>query len=106
MGDIVNADTGLRRYCGAGYMQLSTRDNYKSFSESIGDSEVLNQGVYYVAENYSWQSTGWWWQNNNMNEFIDKGATIEQVSKRVNGGTNGLSERVDAYDLIKAYYKK
>lgn len=46
MGDIVNEKNGLRRYCGAGYIQLSTRTNYKNFAESMGDPKILNQGVY------------------------------------------------------------
>ena len=103
MGDIVNEKTGLCRYCGAGYIQLSTRSNYAAFAKAIDDPEVLNQGVLYVAENYAWLSTGWWWQSNGMNKFIDDGATIAQVSKRVNGGTNGLKERTSVYNKIREY---
>jgi predicted chitinase len=104
MGDIVNEENGLRRYCGAGYIQLSTRTNYEKFAISMNDPEILNQGVYYVAEKYSWQATGWWWENNNMNEYIDSGHSVKEVSIRVNGGTNGLKERTDAYDKIVEYF--
>jgi predicted chitinase len=105
MGDIVNEETGLRRYCGGGYIQLSTRGNYAAFAKDMNDSEILNQGVYYVAEHYSWQATGWWWKTNGMNSYIDNGATIEQVSKRVNGGFNGLDDRISVYNQIKEYLK-
>ncbi len=105
MGDIVNEKNGLRRYCGAGYMQLSTRGNYENFAESVGDPKILEEGVYYVAENYSWQATGWWWDNNNMNDFIDSGHSVKEVSIRVNGGTNGLQDRINAYNKIVEYLK-
>ncbi len=106
MGDVVNEETGLRRYNGAGYIQLSTRGNYEGFAESEGDPDILDKGVYYVAQKYPWLSAGWWWLNNGMNYFIDEGASATDVSIRVNGGTNGLSDRLELFDEIMTFIGK
>ncbi|WP_349944245.1 hypothetical protein ABFV83_12445 [Lacrimispora sp. BS-2] len=79
---------------------LTGRGNYKAFSDAMQNEEIYNQGIFYVAENYAWEATGWWWKSNGMNKYIDNGATIADVSKRVNGGTNGLVERIAVYDAV------
>ena len=85
------------RYKGAGYIQLTGRYNYQKFANYIGDSRVM-EGVTYVASKYPWTSAGFWWYNNGMNKLCDNGASVETISIRVNGGTNGLSERKKYYD--------
>jgi predicted chitinase len=99
-GDIVDISNGLRRYCGGGYIMLTGKSNYKAFSDAMQNEEIYNQGIFYVAENYAWEATGWWWKSNGMNKYIDNGAAIADVSKRVNGGTNGLGERIAVYDAV------
>ena len=56
-------------------------------------------GVSYVASKYPWTSAGYWWYSNNMNSLCDSGASVEQVTYRVNGGYNGLESR-------RSYYQK
>ena len=85
------------KYKGAGFIQLTGRYNYQQFANSIGDNKVMD-GVSYVAKNYPWSSAAFWWSNNKMNDLCDKGASVEVISKRVNGGYNGLSERKRYYD--------
>lgn len=80
------------RYKGAGYIQLTGRNNYQAFANGVGDQSVM-QGVDYVAVKYPWSSAGFWWARAAMNALIDSGATVEQVSRRVNGGYNGLADR-------------
>jgi putative chitinase len=84
------------RYRGAGYIQLTGRENYQAFADYIGDKTVM-QGVDYVANKYPWSSAGFWWDKNGMNGFVDSGATVEQVTLRVNGGYNGLEDRKELY---------
>ncbi|WP_271396530.1 peptidoglycan DD-metalloendopeptidase family protein [Salinicoccus roseus] len=99
MEEIGNTEPGDGpKFKGGGYIQLTGRYNYTRFSEYIDDPEVVNQGVSYVAENYPWQSAGFWWISNNMNEFADTDPTVEAVTFRVNGGDLGLEDRRQYYE--------
>ena len=85
------------RYKGAGYIQLTGRYNYQALANYLGDQNVM-QGVDYVAANYPWTSAGFWWYRNNMNSLCDQGASVETITRRVNGGTNGLASRQNYYN--------
>ncbi|MCL6585016.1 MAG: hypothetical protein K6T72_00605 [Anoxybacillus sp.] len=93
-----------RKYKGGGYLQITGRYNYQRFANYMGDNEIMKQGVEYVAKTYPWTSAGFWWYSNNMNALCDKGASVEEVTKRVNGGFNGLSERKKYYDLVSTMF--
>ena len=86
------------KYKGGGYIQLTGRYNYTAFSNEIGDPDIINIGVDYVAENYPWTSAGFWWDNNNMNALCDTNPSVSDVSYRVNGGYNGLADRQMYYN--------
>ena len=92
------------KYKGAGYIQLTGRYNYQQFANFIHDQNVM-QGVKYVASKYPWTSAGFWWYNNGMNSLVDSGASVRQVTLRVNGGTNGLAEREKYYQKCVQYIK-
>ncbi|WP_214483062.1 LysM peptidoglycan-binding domain-containing protein [Bacillus sp. SM2101] len=97
--DLGNTEPGDGpKYKGGGYIQLTGRYNYTQFANAMGDPEILNQGVDYVAANYPWSSAGFWWNNNNMNALCDTNPTVEAVTRRVNGGTNGLDDRIMYYN--------
>ena len=97
--DLGNINPGDgKRFKGAGYIQLTGRANYQAFANYIKDPKVMD-GVSYVSEKYPFTSAGFWWKNNKMNELCDTNPTVEQVTLRVNGGYNGLSDR-------KAYYQR
>lgn len=85
------------KYKGAGVIQLTGRTNYQAFSNAIADPKVMD-GVTYVAAKYPFTSAGFWWDNNEMNALCDGGATVEQVTLRVNGGDNGLEDRRQYYN--------
>jgi putative chitinase len=98
LGNTQNGDGP--RYKGAGFIQVTGRYNYQQFANYIKDPNVMN-GVNYVAENYPFTISGFWWMTNKMNELCDSGATCRQVSARVNGRdpANGLADR-------EKYYKR
>ena len=103
--DIGNTQPGDGpRYKGAGYIQLTGRANYQSFSDFIKDPDVMN-GYEYVAQNYPFTSAGYWWQSNGMNELCDTNPTVEQVTKRVNGGLNGIEDRKHYHKLATTHIK-
>lgn len=80
------------KYKGAGYIQMTGRSNYQAFANYIKDPKVMD-GVSYVAQKYPMTSAGFWWHNADMNALCDSNPTVEQVTRRVNGGYNGLEER-------------
>ena len=91
--DLGNTQPGDgRRFKGAGVIQLTGRCNYQAFANFIKDPFIM-RGCSYVAETYPFTSAGFWWHNNGMNALCDRGASVEQVTRRVNGGINGLEER-------------
>ncbi|MGE5389466.1 MAG: peptidoglycan-binding protein [Deltaproteobacteria bacterium] len=86
------------RYKGAGYLQVTGRNNYQSLANAIGDPRVMD-GVDYVAEHCPWTSAGYWWSTHKMNQMCDAGASVKEITRRVNGGYNGLQDR-------EMYYKR
>lgn len=97
--DLGNIEPGDgSKYKGAGYIQLTGRINYQKFADYMNDQQIM-EGVEYVAHNYPMTSAGFWWWNHGMNELCDNNPTVEQITKRVNGGYNGLEDR-------KKYYKR
>ena len=92
------------RYKGAGYIQLTGRSNYQQFANYIHDSKVMD-GVSYVSKKYPWTSAGFWWHRNGMNKLCDGNPSVEVVTKRVNGGYNGLAERKRYYDRACTIFK-
>lgn len=95
--DLGNCHTGDgERFKGSGYIQLTGRANYEAFAKEMKDNRIL-EGVEYVAKKYPWTSAGFWWSYNQMNELVDRGATVEAVTLRVNGGLRGLQQRKMLY---------
>lgn len=98
-----NTQTGDgRKFKGAGYIQLTGRYNYQMFADYISNQKIM-EGVDYVAENYPWTSAGFWWKKNNMNTLCDTNPSVEAVTRKVNGGTNGLAKRQQYYEKCKIY---
>jgi len=88
------------KYKGAGYLQTTGRANYQRLADYIKDPRVM-EGVDYVSTHYPFTAAGFWWQDNNMNALCDQNPTVAQVTKRVNGGYNGLQDREDYYNRAK-----
>lgn len=96
--DLGNTQPGDgRRFKGGGYIQLTGRANYQAFANYIKDPRVM-EGVDYVAEKYPFTSAGYWWYRNGMNALCDTNPTVEQVTRKVNGGYNGLEDRKYYYN--------
>jgi putative chitinase len=80
---------------GRGYIQLTGKNNYKLFSESIGEDLISNPDL--VATKYPLVSAAWFFDRNKLNFISDKGLSdlvIKELTKRINGGFNGLEHRI------------
>lgn len=88
---------------GRGYIQLTGKNNYEAFSDFIGEDCVANPDL--IATKYPLASAAFFFNNNNLWSICDKGDTSDvvlAVTKRVNGGTNGLAERQSNFDLYNS----
>ncbi len=87
---------------GRGYIQLTGKSNYASFAEFIGEDTVADPDL--VATGYPLASAGFFFDSNNIWTVCDGGssdAVITAVTRKVNGGTNGLADRTQ---LFNQYY--
>ena len=84
------------RYCGRGLIQLTGRNNYTKFAESIGTAVEEVPSLLETFEG-AVKSACWFWKTNNLNQYADAG-DILTMTKRINGGTIGLEDRVKHYN--------
>ena len=94
------------KYRGRGYIQLTGKDNYKAFDLVVAENITENPDL--VATKYPLLSAAWFFHKNGLHKIADKGATdaiVTEVTKRVNGGTIGLPDRLkhfkEYHDLLK-----
>jgi putative chitinase len=94
------------KFRGRGYIQLTGKDNYTAFGKAINEDIAANPDV--VATKYPLLSAAWFFNKNGLHKIADQGATdavVTSVTKRVNGGTIGLPDRIkhfkEYYDLLK-----
>lgn len=95
------------KYRGRGAIQLSGKYNYKLFSEYINKPEILNNPDL-VADEYAFETAMFFFNKNKLWQICDKGindSTILELTKKINGGINGLDDRKSKtykyYSLIK-----
>lgn len=84
------------RYCGRGLIQLTGKENYQRFAESI-DIPVDEVPEFLGTFEGAIQSGCWFWETNNLNKWADSG-DILTMTKRINGGTIGLEDRIKHYN--------
>ena len=90
------------KFCGRGYIQLTGKDNYTAFGKSINEDMSANPDK--VASSYALLSAAWFFNKNGLHKMADGGATdavVTSITKRVNGGTIGLADRIKHF---KEYY--
>jgi putative chitinase len=102
MGNGNEASKDGWKFRGRGYIQLTGKSNYVKFTQFIGEDCVANPDL--VATKYPLASAAFFFNNNNLWSICDRGSSDEvvtSVTKRVNGGINGLSDRITKF---KKYY--
>ncbi len=84
------------RYCGRGLIQLTGRQNYTWFAASL---EITPEEAteYLGTFEGAAQSACWFWETNKLNQWADAG-DIVTLTKRINGGTIGLDDRIKHYE--------
>lgn len=92
------------KYRGRGLIQLTGKDNYRACGEALGVDLVEDPDLV-SSPQYAALSAGWFWDKNKLNQFADAN-DMTTLTKRINGGTHGLDDRVartqHAIDVLMA----
>lgn len=86
------------RYCGRGLIQLTGKNNYSAFANFAG-MKLEDVSTYLMSFDGAVHSACWFWKINKLNYFADAGE-ITKMSRVINGGDNGLEERIEKYNSI------
>lgn len=87
------------RYRGSGFIQITGKENYKLFSDFIGEDCVSNPEL--IATKYPLSSAAFFFNKNGLWSICDMGSGVDivkAVTKRVNGGYNGLESRIKSFN--------
>jgi putative chitinase len=87
------------KFRGRGFIQLTGKDNYAAFDKTVDDDIIANPDL--VATKYPLLSAAWFFHKNGLHKIADEGATdavVTKVTKRVNGGTIGLPDRIKHFN--------
>ena len=94
------------KFRGRGYIQLTGKANYEAFDKVVSEDLISNPDL--VSTKYPLLSAAWFFHKNGLHKIADEGATeavVTKVTKRVNGGTIGLVDRLkhfnEYYNLLK-----
>ena len=86
------------RFCGRGLIQITGRNNYTNFANDLGIG--LGDCVTYMETPAgAVSSAGWFWDNNNLNQYCDANDFVT-LTKRINGGTIGIENRQQIYQTV------
>jgi putative chitinase len=83
------------KFRGRGYIQLTGKQNYTAFDLAVEDDILANPDL--VSTKHALASAAWFWKKNGLNLIADTGSSTEvvtKITKRVNGGTIGLADRI------------
>jgi putative chitinase len=101
MGNKLKSNDGWN-FRGAGYLQLTGRTNFKAFSDFIGDPKIMDDPNL-VSTKYPLTSAAWFFEKNKLWKICDEGVhsdVVKKVSYRVNGGYNGLADRLSKTNVL------
>jgi putative chitinase len=107
MGNLDESSGDGYKFRGRGALQLTGKSNYEAFAKYLGKPEIIDKPDV-VANEYAFESAMFFFDKNNLWNICDGGvndATILKLTKRINGGTNGLAHRTELtnkyYNLVK-----
>jgi len=91
------------KYRGRGFLQLTGKVNYKSYGDYLEVNLLDNPDL--VATKYALSSAAWYFEKRGLWKICDQGddiETIKKVTKLVNGGNNGLDDRIKKFEIFKS----
>lgn len=101
--DLGNTQPGDGKlYMGRGLMQVTGRNNYKRVGDALGVDLIGNPTLLETPQ-LAARSAGWFWKEHGLNELADAGK-FETITRRINGGTNGLEDRERLWDIARRVF--
>lgn len=91
------------KYRGRGILQITGKNNYRACSiELFADETVLLDYPELLATKHRFmvESACWYWTKNNLNQYADS-EDLETLTRKINGGINGLQDRIEKYHSFK-----
>ena len=98
LGNTVKGDGS--KYRGRGLIQITGRANYAACGEAMG-LDLINQPELLEQPQHAAMSAAWFWSTKGLNTLADKGDFVK-ITRRINGGTNGMADRQALYDKALA----
>jgi len=99
LGNIEQGD-GIR-FKGRGLIQITGRSNYDKLSNAFG-IDFIQEPELLESPEYAVLSSLWFWKSKNLNQIADSG-NFELLTKRINGGINGLKDRLEIFERCKKF---
>lgn len=87
------------RFKGRGLIQVTGRANYTACGAGLGLDLIAHPELLEQPVN-ACRSAGWFWKTHALNELADAGDQV-RVTRRINGGINGLADRLALFDVAK-----
>ena len=97
LGNTVPGD-GVR-FKGRGLIQITGRNNYRDCGDALG-LDLIGAPELLESPANACRSAAWFWKTRHLNELADKSDFVA-ITKKINGGTNGLNDRLAYYDRAK-----
>jgi putative chitinase len=104
MGNGVETSGDGWKFRGRGLIQLTGRDNYEQFSVAMDYNVVANPDLILSPDGPGPRlcvaTATWFWTAHNLNALADSDS-CEAITRRINGGVNGLPDRLARVGQIK-----
>jgi len=91
-------------FFGRGAIQITHDFNYKSYSLEVGRNDILiSPSIIETEPQLALDVAGWYWDKHNLNVYADQDNLLT-ITKKINGGTNGLENRADRLLIAKRVF--
>lgn len=102
LGNTPEPDGDGQKYRGRGLIQITGHDNYRQCSLALfGDERLLNQPELLEHPQWAAESAAWFWKHNGLNELADCDQ-FNSITRRINGGLDGLQNRLQLWARARA----
>lgn len=99
-GDVESGDGW--RWRGRGFIQITFKANYEALAKHLNNDKIITEPDILLSEANSIVSALWFWQKNKINSVIteDNDLSVQHVTRKINGGLNGLTERAALFKEV------